>query len=280
MNARISSTYKEPTEAENAIMPGKAHAVRNALIVSALVLGVAGSASAQTAATTTDHWMFEASPYLWMAGTKFDSTIGSLPTTHVNWSFSDILKDLKMAAMGQAEARKGRWGFLFDGIYLKLSDSADTTHLGPGGNLLTAKADISIKQSLIQTAIAYRVLDEGTIVDLIGGNRYNKITVGGTFDLTALGLTGSRSRKGNVDWNDAFAGVRVRRPINERWTMTGYVDAGGSSSVQADLGARYAYSKDTMINMGWRYYDFDYKNAVVQQNQSMNGPYVGATFLF
>lgn len=258
----------------------KTPALRHILIGGALAIGTVGTAVAQTAPATTDNWMFEASPYLWMAGTKFDSTIGNLPTTHVNWSFSDVLKDLKMAAMGQAEARKGRWGFLFDGFYIKMSDGADTTRLGPAGNPLTASADISIKQSIIQTAIAYRVMDEGTTVDLVGGNRYNKITVGGTFDLVSLGLTGAASRKGNVDWNDAFAGVRVRRPINERWTMTGYVDAGGSSSVSADVGARYAYSKDTTINMGWRYYDFDYKNATVQQNQSLNGPYLGASFRF
>lgn len=245
-----------------------------------MVLGVSGSAMAQTAAESADSWMFEVSPYLWMAGTKFDSTIGSLPTVHENWSFSDVLKDLKMAAMGQAEARNGRWGFLFDGFYIKLSDTADTTHVGPGGNTLTATADITLKQSILQTAIAYRVMDEGTVVDLVGGNRYNKISLSATIDLVALGLTGSASRKGSVDWNDAFVGARVRKPINERWTMTGYIDAGGSSSVLADVGARYAYSKSTTLNMGWRYYEFNYKNAPVQQDQSLNGPYLGATFRF
>ena len=280
MNARMSSTHEEHEEAASANMSGKAHAVRKALIAGALALGMTGSAVAQTAAATTDNWAFEVSPYLWMSGTKFDSTIGNLPPTTVNFSFTDVVKILDFAAMGQTEVRKGRWGFLFDGFYIKLSDSADTTHVGPGGNPVNIKANVSIKQSIIQTAIAYRVLDEGTAVDLIGGARYNKITVGLDFDLAALGQIGSRSVKGNVDWTDAYVGVRARRPINERWTMTGYVDAGGSSSVQADLGARYAYSKDTSINMGWRYYDFNYKNAPVEQDQSINGPYLGASFRF
>jgi hypothetical protein len=69
---------------------------------------------------------FEVTPYLWAAGIDGDIQFGRLPKTNVDQSFSDILDVLGIGVMGAFEARKDRWGFLFDAMYLKISDDAST----------------------------------------------------------------------------------------------------------------------------------------------------------
>ena len=49
-----------------------------------------------------------------------------LPKTNVDQSFFDIWDALDIGLMGTLEARKKRWGFLLDALYLKISGDAST----------------------------------------------------------------------------------------------------------------------------------------------------------
>ena len=255
------------------------------LLGAALTLGASGFAAAQTPAASPGAWQFEVTPYLWMAGLKGDVAGPNLPQTDVNVSFSDIWNVLDFAAMGTFEARKDRWGFFVDGIYMKLSDSMtmSRTGAGPLGATLTANADVTIKQTLMSGGVAYRVLEGRTPVDVIGGLRYVKIQVDGSVDVTLLNLAGSRSRSGDKSWTDAYIGARVQYPIADRWTLTGYADAGGSSGSstwQAALGASYDYSKDIAFRFGYRALNLDYNKDGFLFNATMSGPYLAAAFRF
>ena len=73
---------------------------------------------------------------MWAPGLGGEVGIGNA-VTDIDISFGDILEDLEIAAMLQFEARKGRWGFLFDGFWLQLSDSAITPGLLFGGAKVT-----------------------------------------------------------------------------------------------------------------------------------------------
>lgn len=257
----------------------------------ALAGGAPGFAVAQSQSGTPGGWQFEVTPYLWVAGIKADVQARDLPQTSADVSFSELLNHLDMAAMGAFEARKDRWGFLFDGLYMKLSDSGTSTNTGPGpaGAASSVDADVTIKASILSGAVAYRVLEGSTPVDLIGGARYVKLDVdadigAALFGPVAPGVAATVSRSGSKSWTDPFLGVRVLHPIADRWALMGYADSsggGGSSSTwQAAAGASYDYSKDVSVKFGYRYLKLDYDQDTAHIDMKMSGPYIGVGIRF
>ena len=243
-------------------------------LVPALLAGLSSVASAQSAGA----WQFEVTPYLWGAGMKGDVQAGNLPRTQVDMGFADILQNLDFGIMGAFEARRDRWGFLLDAIYMKVSD-AGTASQGP----LTVTADATFKQKMFAGAVAYRVSEGPTRVDLIGGARYSKLRVKAVIDASLFGLAGRTERTANQSWTDAYVGIRVQAPIAERWTFVGYADAGGGgsdSTWQAAAGAQYALSKDATVNFGYRYLSVDYNKGGFLYDMDSAGLYLGASFRF
>lgn len=261
-----------------------------AMIGAALMLGVSSYATAQSQGATPGAWQFEFTPYLWAAGMKGDVKAGTLPTTGVDMKFTDIAKILDFGLMGAFEARKDRWGFLFDGMYMKVSDSATARQTGPGpiGATLTANANLKQKQTMLAGAVAYRALEGVTPVDIIGGLRYTKLDI--TADVNAslfgplgVGVAATVSRSGSKSWTDPYVGVRIQHPIADRWTLVGYADVGGASSHsswQFAAGANYAYSKDVSIKFGYRELHIDYDKGGALFDVKMYGPYIGAGIRF
>lgn len=101
-----------------------------------------------------------------MKGAKVAYLRAGLRSTRMDPSFGDLLKELDFGAMLAAEVRYGRWGFLFDGMYMKLSKDADTS--GP----LFSGADVTSKTGIIGGAFLYRPvwLDRFTL-DVLAGAR-------------------------------------------------------------------------------------------------------------
>ena len=244
------------------------------LIFAALAAAGIKNASAQG----LPEWQFEVTPYLWSAAMKGDTQAGNLPLTHIDMSFGDILENLDAGFMGAFEARKGRWGFLLDAIYMKVSDDATSTQ-GP----LTVAAGATVKQWMYAGAIAYRISDGPALIDLIGGARYSKLRVKAIIDASLFGLAGRTERTGNKSWTDGYVGVRVQAPIADRWTFVGYADVGGGgsdSTWQAALGAQYAYSKDVAVKFGYRHLSVDYNKSGFLYDMESGGLYLGAGFRF
>ena len=249
-----------------------------------LTLGAAAPAVAQQAG-----WQYEFTPYLWGAAMKGDVRIGNLPNVNVDMKFTDILDVLDFALMGAFEARKDRWGLMFDSAYLKLSDSATASRTGPGpiGASATATADVQVKWTFLSAAVAYRVSEGRSPVDVIGGLRYSKIDVSADIGASLFGggpagLGGSRTvaRSGQLDWVDPYIGVRIQHPIAERWTLVGYADVGGFGvgsdlSTQLSAGVSYQYSKSVSVKFGYRYRSGDYDKDGVKIDMTLQGLYAG-----
>ena len=259
------------------------------LFASALLCGPS-PASAQSA-SASGGWTFEVTPYLWASGLKGDVQAGSLPPTRMDMSFSDIWDTLDFTAMGTFEARKGRWGFLFDAIYIKLSDSGTATQAGPGpiGSTLTATADLTVKQTILTAGAAYRVSEGRSPLDIIGGLRYTNLDVSADIGASLFGPVGGGartvSRNGDKNWVDPYVGVRIQHPIAERWTLDGYADVGGFG-VGSDLtwqvvaGAKFDFSKSLSLRFGYRHMDINYDNGGVLYDATMKGPYIGLAIRF
>jgi hypothetical protein len=99
-------------------------------------------------------------------------------------------------------------------MYAKLSGAGKTT--GPLG-FTVVDADLEVKQSMLQFAVAYRVLEGSTSVDLLGGARYNKLDIASNINASFFGaLNITRNPSGERDWWDPVVGVRVAHAINDR----------------------------------------------------------------
>lgn len=237
-------------------------------------------------AHAADDWRFAFTPYLWASGMKGEAEAGNLPRTRVDMQFTDIMETLDFGLMGQFEARKDRWGLMFDAIYMKLSDSAIASRTGPNGIVsLDVNAKAQIAQSVLAGAVAYRVLEVDTAVDVFGGLRYTNLDIDAKVDAGLFGLSGQANRHGDKDWVDPYIGVRVQHPLAERWTLVGLADVGGfgvgaDSTWQVSLGAIYEVSESTSATFGYRYYKVDYDEGDFLYNMESDGLYVGMTFHF
>lgn len=79
-------------------------------------------------------WHVSVAPYLWAMALTGEVEARGV-TTDIDMSFSDILKELNIGAMGVLEVRRGRFLFLFDSVWASLSDDIEagprTVGVGP-----------------------------------------------------------------------------------------------------------------------------------------------------
>jgi opacity protein-like surface antigen len=212
---------------------------------------------------------------------------GALPTIGVDMSFSDILDNLDAGLMGAFEARKGRWGFLFDAIYMKLKDSGTASRTGPGpiGATATASAELEVKQTLFAAAVAYRAVEGRAPLDVIGGLRYSRLEADASINGSFFAQTGTVARSAEKDWVDPYIGVRVLQPIAAHWTLVGYLDIGGFGvgsdfTWQSLVGVNVEFSKTFAGKFGYRYISVDYDKDGFVYDMANSGLYLGVGIRF
>jgi opacity protein-like surface antigen len=221
-------------------------------------------------------WQFEFVPYLWLAGVSSDIRLGPLRTRTTNVSATGLLQALDFAAMGTLEAHKGDWGGFLDMQYIRLGVS-DQFAAG-----LLGSFNVRFEEQIYTLAGTYRVYNGPVQVELLGGARYVNDNTKVTSDPSLLG-TGFLTQE-TVAWWNGIVGIRAVAPITDKWSLTGYLDAGdgsGSSSWQAVAGASYQYSPTTSLKFGYRYLSFKRDDPTELVNKmSMGGIFLGAGFKF
>jgi len=231
---------------------------------------------AETPTVKSDGWEFQIVPYLWGAGVDGSVQIGQLPAGGVEASFSDILSNLHMAAMGAFEARKGNWGLFLDGIYVDLHDTVPTPY-----ETVYGEVDAQLSEQLYTGLINYRLPGNDRVtVDMGWGARYYRIDT--DLELTS-GIAQGTSAGGTVAWWDYVAAVRVLGHPSKRWSVLGYADIGGGGSDlawEAAVGAAYECTKVVSVDFGYRYLNFDYTHEKVRFDLAMAGLYFGVGFHF
>lgn len=246
------------------------------------LLGIvmAGLATPLPAAEETA-WEYEFTPYAWAAG--LDGRVrltGLLPGgIPVEQSFSDILDRLDLGLMGALEARKGRWGLLFDGVYFSVSDRGGLS--GPIGAVeLAGKATVT--QQAYALAGTFRVVNEaGRFIDLVGGLRFNSVEWDVRLDASLPVLPdGSRRINATERWTDPYFGARIQQSLGNRWTLVGYADVGGFGigsdlSWQLLAGANYAFKPNLTGKLGYRHVQNDYEEDGFLYDMASSGFYLG-----
>ena len=238
--------------------------------------GVAASVAAPAMAQASRDYSFEFTPYVWGANLNGDTSVGGLPSAHVEASFSDLLErlDFGFMFMFEAKPRQGRLGLIIDGIYMKLTDDLTSA------SRLATNLNGKFTQQYYGAALTYRVNDGPLALDFVGGVRYNDLRI--RLEVVQ-GLLAPRSNEESKGWADGFIGARLIAPIDERWSCVAYGDVGGGgsdSTWQVLLGGSYKISDTGAVKFGYRFMAVDYDKDNFRWDMDTKGVYVGYTFKF
>jgi hypothetical protein len=255
-----------------------------AFSVSALVFRIpVAAAQAQNAATpasspgdpvpSDEGWHIGLTPYIWFAGVH--GTVGVLGhDASVHASFSDVLSNVNIGAMGAVEARYNRVIIPVDFIWIKLSDEKALPF-----DVGVASVKAELNQTILTPKIGYRFIDEKKFkVDAVFGIRYWR--GGNTFTLQPVQIGNGLSASAN--WVDAVAGAKFEVPLTPKLMVTVLGDAGGGSArsdyqVAGFLGLRL--SKRWILQAGYRYLSVNYRpQGTFIYDVAQSGLLLGATF--
>lgn len=159
-----------------------------------------------------DAWHFDLAPfYLWAANIDGDVGVGPVDQ-QVDASFGDILDNLDFVLTAHFEARKGRFGMIFNMDYLDLGIEQSA----PAGPAL----NVDFKTTIAEFDGFYRVNRAAHNFDLIAGVRYTKqdteISLG---PVPVGGLDES--------WWDPVIGARWQWGFAPQWSLSTRGDIGG-----------------------------------------------------
>lgn len=263
--------------------------------INRMLLSVVASAAllpAAVSAAEADDWQFGASIYGWfpdISGTT-NVPIGSGDFTI---GISDILDNLEFTFQGSFDARKGKWGFLSDVIYMDVANTKKSIRDGMiGGTQLpweiNGEFGVGMK-SLIWTNVGYYRLveDSNKSFDMLAGVRYADIDQDISWSLSGdIGQTPLPGREGSVSVGDTLwdyiIGFRgqVAFGADDKWFIPYYADIGTGD---ADLTYQLAGGIGYKFNWGaiaalYRYMDYDVASGKPIDTMDFSGPAVGAVF--
>jgi len=198
---------------------------------------------AGVSAAENDSWQFGASIYGWFPDISGETAFGLSGGNDFQIGIEDILDNLQFTLMGVFDARKGRWGFLTDAIYMDVGNSQSGVREGSiGGTPIptTATADVKLDiESWIWTLLGYyRAFDQpGRSLDVVAGARYLDVTQKVDWSLSgAIGAIPPVYRSGSAkasltNW-DAIIGIRGRFAFGAKqtWFIPYYLDVGAGDS--------------------------------------------------
>jgi hypothetical protein len=239
----------------------------------ALVLGFPSLANAQgvtgngTGARSPTEWSLEITPYLWAAG--LDGNTGA------NGAGSEIdtdyrffsLENLDFALGTAVEARKGRWGMLYDAMYVEFSDAFErspASEVEVSGGFLEAAGSLTARN--------------GRPLELLFGLRYVALEV--TVDVAPVLRASARDT-----WLDPFVGLRFAHAFNDRWSVTLRGDIGGfgvSSELATNMSAMFGWRVGERLTLrgGYRMLQMDFDGDSVVLDAILQGYLVGASWAF
>jgi hypothetical protein len=266
---------------------------RAATILLAVALAGLAPVAAQAETAADDSWQFQATLYGWFPSIEGTTAFPTGGSGSGSVDSDQIIDSLKMAFMGTFGAKKGKWGVWTDLLYADIGGDKHATldfASAPGILPIGAVADLSldIKSWAWTLAGTYELAKTPKYTaDLVFGARL--LDVEQTLDWTLtgtgpLGLSPSGSKTVDADNWDAIIGVKgvAYLGTEHKWFIPYYADVGtGQSDLtwQVNAGIGYRYSWGALV-ASWRYMDYEFKSGEPIQSMSLNGPLVGATFVW
>jgi outer membrane receptor protein involved in Fe transport len=242
--------------------------------------GPVGSPSTTPAADPGDSWHADLIAYLWLAGAH--GTIG-IASHDVDFRASptDLLQHFRFGLMGTVQARRGRYVFINDLVWVRLGATNTTTLPISGQPSLSAEA--KAWQFILTPAFGYRFLDGEKIkIDaLMLGFRYWHVGSSLQFTPSPFGRTFSKT----LNWADPLMGARILFPLSPKVLVTIGGDAGAWGGAQLDYeivgSLGYKLSSKFTLTAGYRYLYVDYRPTGESiYKQAMSGALIGVNYHF
>ena len=237
--------------------------IGNLLLITVLAVFLLHAGTLSAAESSPENgWEFATEVYLWGAGIDGHTATDS----EVNISFGDLIDNLEMAFMGTVGARKDKWSFLVDVIYLDVKGEKTIDSIG---------ASVELRGWIVTPDVGYTVLsDDWGNLDLHVGARY--LSLDSDIRLGPIGTDKS------ADVWDGIIGIRGRINLTEKLYMPYYLDIGAGDSKmtwQALAGLGYQF-KYVDVVAGYRYMEWDFDDNSVFDDLSFSGPYGGLKYYF
>lgn len=265
----------------------KAPRTAAAVLVAAMLLGCAVSVNAAEEGPE-DGWRFAIIPYLYLPnfnGSMNLEASSENESGRVDTGPADYLENLKSVLMLDLQARKGRWSFLADVIYLDFSDEDQTAYFPAGGGIQT---DTGLQALVFELAGAYSVFRKEYVnLDLLAGARYAGIESEASLDRTAAlpgGVT-SRNFSDESIFVDPIVGFKGTFELGKKWHVPYYFDIGGFTvdsdlTLQAFGGIGYRFCDWFTVVLGYRYLYYDFGDGGLLKDLGIYGTMLGLSFTF
>src|SRR5271157_6236676 len=153
------------------------------------------------AASDDDRWHFVIAPYLWFPG--LSGSVGARGhDASVHKSATDILGRFDFGIMGAVEARKNRWVFPVDYMWVRLGDNKSVPYTDAGATSI----DVHVTESIFTPKFGYRMADtERWKFDVLAGIRYGYLSTDLSFQPVSYHGGISRSES----WVDGLFGFKL-----------------------------------------------------------------------
>jgi hypothetical protein len=247
------------------------------LIISLLAILMSTLPAAADEANPYEKWKFDAEIYLWGASIGGKTGSGS----DIDIAFGDVFRNLEMAFMGTVGARKGKWSFMLDTIYLDAKNSKNFTI--PVGSLLdiNAKGTVELTNWILTPSVGYNLFQTDRIhLDVLAGARYFYLKTDTEFDFgTRIPPINKRITISDSVW-DGIVGFKGHVNLSKKWYLPYYADIGtGSSNLtwQAFGGVGYRFKRIDLI-VAYRYLAWNFDDSEVFDDLNLSGPFVGVKF--
>lgn len=228
-----------------------------------------------------DEWDFVLAPYAQVPYISGDASLGRIEDAKVDIDPSDILDNLKIGAMLQAEVHhKSGFGLVLNYAFMDLEDAAS----GPRG---FTNFDAEIFQGVFESFLSYRIEREAGLIDFYAGARYWDIDL----EMSADNALGSIDYDREEDWLDPVMGMRVKRDISEKWDFLLVGDVGGfagesNNTFSAMAGLLYSITQNTSLALTYKAIWVDYSHGSIGEpdrfkyNTVSHAPLLGVVMKF
>lgn len=249
--------------------------------------------------TGSSEWSFKIAPYAWLAGTG-GTIVTNGEETDFDLSFEDILELTTGGFQINAQARYGRFFFSFDGTWAQL---------GHGEDLLGGRIDFSVKQTIVELDVGYRLIGPefraasadtrayvsgAIILDAYLGARYWRTDLALTVDLPGLPplIPPTQTVVSSVDeWTEPLVGARFGMGLSQKVGLAIDGNLGGFGIGDAaeltwtlNLFIDWRFGKKWSAAFGWRTQSVDdISGSGVDRNGSKivtTGPIIGFVYSF
>ena len=212
--------------------------------------------------------------YGWLGSVEATSAGGG----DIEIDIDDILDNLDFTFMAVLGARKNKWSFMADVLYMNLQSDSNSNLDQP-----LQLTNAGLEGWSFNPFVSYELFgsDKGSF-QLLAGARYLDIEVETEFRTRPpLPLKATKVSLSTDIW-DGVVGIRGFYNLSDRWFVPYRVDIGAGDSEftwHAFAGIGYRFDSFKLL-LAYRYLEWEFEDGALLDDLQVSGPAIGALFTF